>query len=69
MVYGVIFGAEIAQSVSLLDYRSARSRGLILGKEKRSYCSPKRTDKLWGPPCLLFNECLKFFLGAKTVEV
>jgi hypothetical protein len=32
-----------------------RNKGSILGKGKRFFSSLKRSDRLWGPPFLLFN--------------
>jgi hypothetical protein len=47
----------LACIVTRLRAGQPRYRGLIPGRKMTFVSSPKRPDRLWGSPSLLFNEC------------
>jgi hypothetical protein len=44
-------------------------QGSIPGKDKIFFSQAQRSDRLWGPPSLLFNENRGRFPGGKTARV
>jgi len=42
-------------TLTLLQAGRPRNRGSIRGRSKRFFSSPKRPDRFWGPPKLLFS--------------
>jgi hypothetical protein len=43
-------------------------RGSNPGRDKIFFSSPKRPDRLWGPPSLLLNWCRSYFSEVKQPE-
>ena len=55
-----LFHQKVARQLRL-QARQPRNRGSISGRKIDFFFSPKRTDRLWGSPSLVFNESQRFF--------
>jgi len=55
-----LFHQKVARQLRL-QARQPRNRGSIPGRTRDFFFSPKRTDRLWGPPSLVINGIQRFF--------
>jgi hypothetical protein len=54
--YNINVYRSLDSSIGIATGYELEGRSTILGKDKRFFSNPQRTDQLWVPPSLLSNE-------------